>query len=303
MPDIEKTLSAWVIKEQKKGSPITDEAIREQAYYFASIPGPENPALNPVNNPGWLEKFKQKHHVHGGAKGTSRKDSVADPDNMSNATSSRQSPSLGISPASPDDMTLSSSSPNDDSIFKSESVDDMGGVRRRKSPPVIDTVFSEMGSSSACFTPNILSPTSPFFSPDSTSQSLHSPGISQTFPTLDHYMTSSPNAPDTLQSPRFLPSLSSTDEPQLESIDEAMEDAKTIDPVTLMPSVTMETSCGFDASNLPRQQKPSQDEAREALKTVLDFFETQPNGSLDLQEGVLLGRLVEKLQLKNGEGR
>ncbi|KAH0142431.1 hypothetical protein KCU67_g14035, partial [Aureobasidium melanogenum] len=158
---IEKTLSAWVVKEQKKGSPITDEAIREQAYYFASIPGPENPALNPVNNPGWLEKFKQKHRID--SRGTKdqeiRKDSVADSDNTHNIQS----------PTSPSDDTLSSSSP--ETIFPTLDSTIIGDAKpvllrnnkRRKSPPCIDTAFTDLGSTSTCFTPQLLSPTSPFF--------------------------------------------------------------------------------------------------------------------------------------------
>ncbi|KAG9672048.1 hypothetical protein KCU87_g6043, partial [Aureobasidium melanogenum] len=149
LPDIEKTLSAWVIKEQKKGSPITDEAIREQAYYFASIPGPENPALNPVNNPGWLEKFKQKHRID--SRGTKdqeiRKDSVADSDNTHNTQS----------PTSPSDDTLSSSSP--ETIFPTLDSTISGDAKpvllrnnkRRKSPPCIDTAFTNLGSTFTYF--------------------------------------------------------------------------------------------------------------------------------------------------------
>jgi hypothetical protein len=39
------------------------------------------------------------------------------------------------------------------------------------------------------------------------------------------------------------------------------------------------------------------DEARRALDVVLSFFEQQPNGFLDLNESVTIGKLMEKLKL------
>lgn len=69
--------------------------------------------------------------------------------------------------------------------------------------------------------------------------------------------------------------------------DVADHDIKTIDPGTLLPS----------AGSSRDAHKPTKEEARQALRTVLEFFQSQPSGCLDFQEGVLLGRLVEKLQL------
>ncbi|KAI5248175.1 hypothetical protein E4T43_01647 [Aureobasidium subglaciale] len=280
LPDIEKTLSAWVIKEQKRGSPITDDAIREQAYYFASIPGPENPALNPVNNPGWLEKFKQKHHINGARPSTKevRKDSVADSDHANN----------GNSTPSPLDETLSSSSP--ETVYPamdSTMIEDIKPTinKRRKSPPSIDTAFTNIGSTSTCFTPQLLSPTSPFFSPSSQiSGPLHSPLLQQNFPALDHFMSDSPSASDTLSpSHPFLSSLSD-DKERLGSIDEFMEDIdiKTIDPGALLGT----------------KKVPTEQEARNALAVVVEYFEGQPSGCLEFQESMLLGRLKEKLLVR-----
>lgn len=302
LPDIEKTLSAWVIKKQKKGSPITDDAIREQAYYFASIPGPENPAANPINNPGWLEKFKQKHRINN--KDTKdqeiRKDSVADSDNSHNFQS----------PTSPSDETLSSSSP--ETIFPaldstmSADVKPVLSNKRRKSPPSIDTAFTDLGSTSTCFTPQLLSPTSPLFSPaiqiSSTSGALHSPFLAQNFRALDTFMADSPPLGSDTQplSPSHHPFLSSIadDKERLGSIDECMED------ISLLP-------CGDDADIKQQQEdvntvnpdalkpeqntKPTKQEAREALAVVAQFFEGQPKGSLEVQEGMLLGILQQKL--------
>lgn len=43
---------------------------------------------------------------------------------------------------------------------------------------------------------------------------------------------------------------------------------------------------------------PSPDEARRALEIVVSFFEQQPSGSLDMQESVLIGKLIEKLKIQ-----
>ncbi|KAK6005975.1 hypothetical protein QM012_006385 [Aureobasidium pullulans] len=304
LPDIEKTLSAWVIKEQKKGSPITDDAIREQAYYFASIPGPEQPALNPVDSPGWLEKFKQKHRIN--SRGTkdrgTRKDSVADSDNAHN----------NQSPTSPSDETLSSSSP--DTIFPALDGTVNGDIKpslsnkRRKSPPSIDTAFTDLGSTSTCFTPQLMSPTSPFFSPASQISSagaLHSPFLAQNFRAMDTFMADSP--PSLSEQPlspshnhhSFLSGLSSItdDKERLGSIDECMEDISLLacndgdadkqeDIKTINPDAL---------KNEENNKQPTKQEAREALAVVAQFFETQPKGTLEVQEGMLLGILQQKL--------
>jgi len=294
LPDIEKTLAAWVSKEQKKGSFITDDAIREQAYYFASIPGPENPAANPINNPGWLEKFKLKHHVNGfGTKATSdiRKDSVAtvESDNKT--------------PTSPSDDPLSSSSP--DTVFPAildTTIDSKPTLpshrnKRRKSPPSIDTAITSLGSGTACFSPALLSPASPFFSSSTsqTSQGLHSPFLTQNFRALDTFMVDSPPAEDEAHG-FFGEGAMGDAKERLGSIDECMEDisltaeqdAKTIDPSTL-------GGVGLGLESSTTKTKVTEEEARKALSVLVKFFEDQPRGSLDVAEGMLLGRLKEKL--------
>ncbi|CAD0113806.1 unnamed protein product, partial [Aureobasidium uvarum] len=294
LPDIEKTLSAWVIKEQKRGSPITDDAIREQAYYFASIPGPENPALNPVNNPGWLEKFKQKHHINSrGIKNEEiRKDSVADSDNAH----------TNPSPNSPSDETLSSSSP--ETIFPaldnatSEDVRPTLSNKRRKSPPSIDTAFTDLGSVSTCFTPQMLSPTSPFFSPASqiSSGPLHSPFLQQNFRAMDTFMADSPPSESALSPSHTHPFLSSLprlaeEKDRLGSIDECMEDTSLLAEEVQQDAKTINP----DALNTESKRMPTEEEARSALGVVVEFFEGQPKGCLEVSEAMLLGRLKEKL--------
>lgn len=301
LPDIEKTLSAWVIKKQKKGSPITDDAIREQACYFASIPGPENPALNPVNNPGWLEKFKQKHQIN--SRDTkdreTRKDSVADSDNAH----------IIQSPISPSDETVSSSSPETifpalDSTISGDGKPVLSN-KRRKSPLCIDTAFTDLGSTSTCFTPQLLSPTSPFFSPESQISStgaLHSPFLQQNFRAMDTFMADSPCSSDQPLSPShhhhhtFLSSMTD-DKERLGSIDECMEDISLL-PLSSESQQQQQQdvrTINPDALNNGHTNKPTKQEAREALAVVAHYFAGQPKGSLEVQEGMLLGILQQKL--------
>jgi hypothetical protein len=301
LPDIEKTLSAWILKEQKKGSFITDDAIREQAYYFASIPGPDTATLNPVNIPGWLEKFKQKHHVNGiGIKssGNIRKDSVAATTDYDNKT-----------PTSPSDDPASSSP---DTVFPATlgtTIDAKPILtnkrNRRKSPPSIDTAITSLGNASTCFSPSLLaSPTSPFFS-SSTSQisstgGLHSPFLTQNFRALDTFMVDSP--PEDEERGFFEGQMAEAKE-RLGSIDECMEDISLLpsgvaptgerDIDTVDPSTLGGVGLGLDSTTT--DPKVTEEEARKALSVLVEYFKGQPRGSLDVAEGMLLGRLKEKL--------
>lgn len=90
---------------------------------------------------------------------------------------------------------------------------------------------------------------------------------------------------------------------RLGSIDECMEDvsllpdvgeagreqdAKTIDPSAL-------GAVGLGLESKSTKTKVTEEEAKRALSVLVEFFEDQPRGSLDVAEGMLLGRLKEKL--------
>ncbi|KUI65057.1 Major centromere autoantigen B [Cytospora mali] len=62
IPDIDKTLANWLRNEQHKGRHVSDAEIQEQARMYAR---PFREAENKINNPSWLEKFKQKHGMGG----------------------------------------------------------------------------------------------------------------------------------------------------------------------------------------------------------------------------------------------
>lgn len=62
IPDIDKTLANWLRNEQQKGRLVSDSEIQEQARMYAR---PFREAETKINNPSWLEKFKQKHSLGG----------------------------------------------------------------------------------------------------------------------------------------------------------------------------------------------------------------------------------------------
>jgi len=250
-PDIEKTLSNWVMKQQKKGVVLSDDLIREKAQYFASVSGPEHAASTPANNPVWLSNFKRKHNI------TNRKAS------KDNSTSSKKASSIQ-SPE--DDMSLS---PQDESSPSPRALRDVRSDESLKteSPDGFCDLNTTMSANSAVYTSTstspfcsdtLLSPTSPFFTPDSANVPMSSffrnnesctfpssPTIgdfqrprSQTFPMLfsDLHPDNSNNNPNSSSDDyRFSPSNDVLDVPMddltrpLSSIDEAMADSPPAD--------------------------------------------------------------------------
>lgn len=101
IPDIDKTLANWLRNEQHKGRHVSDSEIQEQARMYAR---PFREAETKINNPSWLEKFKQKHGLSG------RLIRRASETNIPSAASKmrRSSPILGDSQPS---SALSSASP------------------------------------------------------------------------------------------------------------------------------------------------------------------------------------------------
>ena len=81
--------------------------------------------------------------------------------------------------------------------------------------------------------------------------------------------------------------------------------AQTNSPVTMAspPNPTSSSSVspriGTSNSNASSlSAPPSQDEARRALEILMNFFLHQPNGAVDPQEYITMGKLMEKLKLQ-----
>lgn len=190
----------------------------------------------------------------------------------------------------------------------------------------LHSAFTDNAPSS--FSPGALSPTSPFFTPDSgtaPSPFVPPPGRtllpatpnassirprSLTFPHLEVGMATS----GAMATPKYASSAvldSPMEEPSdpLASLNQAVSLGQER-PHTVTPSETMrppplpahlQHDIRRDSTPSALQNITSPDEARRALQVVISFFEQQPNGILDLQESVTLGKLTEKLKLHSRE--
>ena len=271
----------------------------------------------------------------------SRKSSLApdDAERISATTSLSQTPS-GTSPISPEDFESRSPdlrSAESQESLKNESPDSYVGYSSRHGPfhsestNSLNSAFTDTAPSS--FSPGPLSPTSPFFTPDSgtapgefvppltarpilPASSSNNPQRprSQTFPLLDQYMSGAgADAP----TPKYATTTvldSPMEEPPdpLINIDEAVHTTQPEErPHTVTPSETMRPPplpAHILAGELKRELTPStstsslqastsREEARRALEVVMTYIQQQPNGFLDFQETFQMGKLMEKLKL------
>ncbi|GAB7351206.1 hypothetical protein MBLNU459_g1645t2 [Dothideomycetes sp. NU459] len=309
-PDVERALTVWIENPQQKGRTVSDDEIREKARYFSSVPGRDLTPLNPANNTVWLENFKRKNGLIAAA---SRKDSLAaDDSNLGslNVGSNCQSPN-GISPVSSKE-TMSPSPPLLHGVRSNESlsIDGQEDYADLRHP----NLFTDMPTTTFSH-PALMSPTSPFFTPDSANTA---------FSSLDHYIPASGNSLDnTYHSSTLDPShLEALSQP-LDSISEAMDteppstipSAARLMPAPPVPShrvfASAQQGLGSETPPSPIETRlaaalvasgasgsdrpPSQDEARQALQVVMRFFQQQPVGSLDMAESMLLGKIGERL--------
>lgn len=243
---------------------MTDDLIREKARAFSST------ALNPENHyttsSNWIGKFKLRHNLMGAR---SRKGSLApdDSEGMSTAPSSTQTPS-GTSPVSPVLSPQPLHSAESLESLKQEDPDDYDDFNARlaafhtQSSTSLNSAFNDTAPSS--FSPLPLSPTSPFFTPDSgtapgpfiplppltarhippTTMSPNAPRPrSQTFPLLiDQYLSMAD-----MPTPKYAPA-AMLDSPMEESPDPlgslnanltSMSSEERLIPQTVSPSDTM----------------------------------------------------------------
>ncbi|KAK5125318.1 hypothetical protein LTR85_000427 [Meristemomyces frigidus] len=343
-PDIERALAVWAKNQERKGLPLTEEVIRDKARAFAATTTtPEN---QQILTSSWIEKFKLKNNLLGAR---SRKSSLApeDAENISAAASSSHTPG-GTSPISP--QGVGSPSPIDLHSARSQESLKHGspdgyiefGSRHRpfhsQSATSLNSAFTDTAPSS--FSPGPLSPTSPFYTPDSgtapgpfipsaplttrpivpaISSSNSQRPRSQTFPLLENYMMSGSSEATT---PKYVTS-HGLDSPMeeapdpLSSIGTAMHIAvprahsNTISPAEMMrppplpahvlaADIKRELTPATSASSLRSATSP--EEALRALEVVHGFFQQQPEGFLDFDESVTIGKLMEKVKLQSRSG-
>lgn len=333
-PDIERALANWARNHQKQGLPLNDAIIRDKARFFANTVGNSDSHLK-ANSTSWLEKFKQKNNLLGAK---SRKSSIAEEsEGNSNPPSNAHTPG-GISPTSPSGISpspITAKKSEENLSVKTEVAEPFEYSNHRRpfhsqSHTSLSSVFTDTAHSS--FSAGPTSPTtlsSPFFTPDSAcgqnpfmgnQQARGQPGTanfqrprSQTFPMLvgvEQYM--SPPASSEALTPKYLNSTALDSpmteiRPPLTTLEEALQASPGQTNTSMQPppvppvaipgqqSDPSQTTVGMDISS---PITPSQEEAARALELVMNFFQQQPQGFVEPQEYVMIGKLMEKLKIK-----
>ncbi|KAI4187272.1 MAG: hypothetical protein LQ346_005522, partial [Caloplaca aetnensis] len=261
-PDIERAVSVWAKNHQRQGLPLSNDMIRDKARVFATTVGSSD-CVTKVNSPIWLEKFKQRN----GLLGASLPGSEAEDSDMCKPfeTESGSQTPHGVSPISP--IEHYSGSPDQDNV-KTESssgfTDFHPGSRRAhsQSEHSVGSYFTD-GTLTSNFSPDLRSPTSPFFSPVSSCDP--SPSIPSQTPRLPTLASADSRPrrqtfPTVSSAPSYItPPASATAEPMSTSklfqqsmatsaLDTPIEEMK--DP-TLSIDSTMHSIHSHPASNTP----------------------------------------------------
>ena len=166
-PDIERAMANWARNHVKQGLPLNDDMIRDKARFFVTTVGSQECHAK-VNSSAWLEKFKQKNSLPG-AKPRKRSD-ANDSDGgggMHLDTKSGSQTPNAISPISPNEPTPTSA------LEKDRSPDGYMDFSYRhthsESATSLASCLSDNTVGSSSFTDGGLrSPTSPYFSPDTS---------------------------------------------------------------------------------------------------------------------------------------
>ena len=335
-PDVERTLSNWARNRLSEGLPIDDAMIRDEARKFASTLGNAE-CTSQVNDPVWLEKFKQKNHLPGAkSKGGKLKTTGISP------RDEKQTPN-GPSPTIAWDGTpLSAIKDESKNKTPSSAFDDNSPWSHSHSQSAVS-----LGSlmSDVAFSNDFRSPTSPtFFTPISSSGP--SPAMPATkvprLPTLApaklHRRQTVPQvgsgevSPDSASSKHAhqgLPPMDSMhDEMDISPIGIDTNMAQPSRPSTTIPthgnhlnsagtnntspfsiyppststlSTNISPSIGSTTSppsSASPSCPPSQDEARAALETLRKFMEHQPNGAVDPRDYLVMGKWMQMLRLE-----
>lgn len=323
--------------QEKKGFPLNDDLIREKIRAWSTTSSSTDSQYQLTSS--WIEKFKLKNNLMGAR---SRKGSLApdDAEAISSAVSSSQTPA-DASPDSPDNLGLPSpeelrSAPSTESL-KTQSPETYFDFNSRHGPfhsvsmSSLNSAFTDAAPST--FSPGPLSPTSPFFTPDSgtapspfvpplatrpimaTLSSTYAPRPrSQTFPLLDQYMSES--VPPDLPTPKYFTE-AVLDSPMaklanpLGNIDELVQANKPSEQLsTVSPSETMrppplplhvlesKREITPAVSITSSQSTSSTGDVQRALEVVMSFIQQQPRDFLDFNESAHIIRLMEKLKMQ-----
>lgn len=327
-PDIERTLSQWVKNRISQRLPLDDSTIRDQARIFATTVG-SSECHNQVNDPAWLELFKQKNHLPGAKPGEIKDENDA----LCPETKSGSQTPNGISPVGWDGLPISPPKEEFNAHSPDNYIDSNNnyGHAHSQSATSLGSCFSEISS----FAGDFRSPTSPYFSPMSScgpSPSMPAQKMARLPPlapagALRRRQTvpliSSDSSPDSTTSKPLPQSMASStlDSPHdemdispLSATDPSLHPSRSStsnpSPLSMAPpsSMTLGSSNPSSAvsaspltSNNSPPSPPSQDEARAALSTLMTFIKHQPNGAVDPHDYLVMGKWMHMLKLETGE--
>ncbi|KAI7211744.1 hypothetical protein KC343_g79 [Hortaea werneckii] len=320
-PDIERALAVWAKDQERRSLPLTDELIRNKARAFSAAitTMTTSPNNHHVLSPVWLEKFKLKYNLMGARP---RKSSLAPED--AEGISTCQTPSPAASPSSP--RALGPTSPLDlDSArrqdsFKHESADNYSDYTASRGPfhsqsaTFLNSAFTDAAPSS--FSPGPLSPTLPFFTPDSgtaaapsvaiPSQRLHRMFLATEAATQKHSSEAfdSPMEEGSEATTGIGDTLQLCDIPQHYNFAEHKATFATPEMMRppplpaheLAPGNSRHLTSSVHGFSIPMATLP--EEALRALEIAHSFFQQQqPSGFLEHDESLTMGKLMERLRL------
>ncbi|KAL8854867.1 MAG: hypothetical protein Q9221_000373 [Calogaya cf. arnoldii] len=320
-PDIERAVSNWAKNHQRQGLPLSNECIRDKARMFATTVGSSD-CVSKVNNPSWLEKFKQKNGLLGAGVPDWSDNEDADMIQPSDPASGEQTPNA-ISPISP---AGDRSGSVEDDVLKDANGNNYRefGFRRTHSESnnSLGSYFTDRNLPST-FSPDIRSSTSPFFSPISSCGP--SPSIPSQTPRLPKLAPADSRPrrqtfPNIGSAPSYItPPASATIEPMptTQLFQQSMANSTLSSPLEELedPTPSIDSTMNHHHSSIspsamapppnpssvsPSNPPPSQDEARRALETLLTFIEAQSE-HVDPHDYFTMGKLMEKLKLRRDD--
>jgi hypothetical protein len=305
---------------KKQGGALTDVMIRDKARFFATSLGISDSHFK-ANSASWLEKFKQKNHVQPNGRGRSESDATgisrgAHPTRSNHSRTESTPNANGGSDGDDNSPTMAKQkgqdSPNDGTESPDSLMDFTGGYTTfQSSGSVSSTPLSGTFTETGDLGP--ISPTSPFFSADSrTDSSQPSPGFpsqrarmpsgaqarprSQTFPIMpiDATYISPPPSSEPLTpkmaNQAMVPTHTTLASPMTEP-------RKSLASPHVTPS-SSQTANGVTNEITP----PSKDDAKRALQVVMSYLRQQPVGFVEPDDYVVVGKLLGKFGLDDGAG-
>lgn len=303
LPDVERALSIWARKQQKKGLPITTEELREQVVKFTS----GRPDQQIYTSTSWVGKF-QKRYLAGDAAIGTREDTAETGTSLSETVDHSPISSNGL--VSPPMSAIEDTHQSQRGSGRSDDMFDFEGHEYEQSPSLPYGFASDANYSSEA----LLSPISPEVKQEYVSSNYADDAPTdmnfsrQRSMTLPHLAAPAPNRPASAD--RSMPSLpvratSSMIESKHTSIDprQTMKRHKSVPDIHDTEAVRYSTMQppplprSADISPVSIPNSPSQqDETIRALYNIKRLLEQRPDVA-EPDDYVMIGKLMEKLRL------